>query len=122
MQKIEYHAVSHCMLFDYWETFDASHGGVIEDINEKSLLIQSPVNLSLGNELRIKVFFCVGIKLIRFQPFVKVVGKDLCRVEGLEAYEYKLKFIKISKENRLKLRNLLSIRMASQFGYLTSAS
>jgi hypothetical protein len=76
----------------------------------------------MGDELRINVFFSVGIKFYEFQPLVKIVGKDLCCVDDWEAYEYKLIFISISKEDRLKLRNLLSIRMASQFGYLASAS
>ena len=122
IEKIEHPEVSHRMPFDYWETCDASQGGLIGDITEKGLLIQSPVEMPMGGELRIKVFFSVGIKFYEFQPLVKIVGKDLCCVDDWEAYEYKLIFISISKEERLKLRNLLSIRMASQFGYSASAS
>jgi hypothetical protein len=98
------------MSFDYWETFDASHGGVIEDIYEKGLLIQSSANMPLGNKLEIRVFFRLGNKFVGFQPLVKIVGKDLCPVEGLEAYNYKLKFLRISQYDRLKLRQFLNIR------------
>jgi len=102
------------MPLEYWETYDSRQGGVLEDINGKGLLIQSTVNMPVGEELRIKVFFSVGIKFVGFQPLVKIVGKDLCRVGSLEAYEYKLRFISISKEDRLKLRHLLSIRGPKQ--------
>ncbi len=62
--------------------------------------------------LRIKVFFSLGIKFDEFQASVRIVGKDLCCVEGWEAYEYELEFISISGEDRLELRHFLGIRQA----------
>jgi len=95
---------------EYWETCDARQGGVIGDINEKGLLIRSHVNMSVGGELKIKVFFSAGIKFDEFQASVKIIRKDLCCVEGWEAYEYQLEFMRISEEERLELRRLLDIR------------
>jgi hypothetical protein len=113
-EKIDYSEVSHRMPLEYWETYDACQGGVIEDINGKGLLIQSHVNMPMGGELRIKVFFSVGVKFDEFQASVKIVGKGLCCAKGPETYDYKVKFISISNEDRLKLRHLLSIRRPKQ--------
>ena len=99
---------------EYWETCDARQGGVIGDINEKGLLIRSHVNMPIGGELKIKVFFSLGIQFDGFQASVKITGKDLCCVEGWEAYEYELEFIRISEEDRLQLRRLLNIRQPKE--------
>jgi len=100
----------HRVPLEYWETCDARQGGVIGEIDERGLLIRSHVNMSIGGELRIKVFFSTEIKFDEFQASVKIIGKDLCCVEGWEAYEYELEFVSISEEDRLELRRLLNIR------------
>ena len=95
---------------EYWETSDARQGGFIVDVNERGLCVLSPVDMYIGGELRISVFFSLGCEFDGFQVLTRIIGKDLCCQEGWESYEYKLEFIGISEEDRPKLSNLLRVR------------
>ena len=97
---------------EYWETCDARQGGIIVDVNESGLCVLSFVDMYIGGELRIRVFFSLGYEFDGFQALTRIIGKDLCCQGGWESYEYKLEFIGISEEDRLKLRNLLRVRQA----------
>jgi len=97
---------------EYWETCDSRQGGVIVDINENGLCVRSLVSMHIGAELRIAIFFSLRNEFDSFKVLARTVGKDLSCEEGWEAYEYKLEFIAISEEGRLKLTNLLRIRQA----------
>jgi len=96
----------------YWETCDTRQGGVIVDINENGLSVRSLVDMYIGAELRIRIFFSLGNEFDRFQVLARTTGKDLCCEEGWESYEYELEFIWIPEQDRLKLRNLLRVRQA----------
>ena len=98
------------MPLEYWETCDARQGGGILDVNESGLCVRSLVEMSIGGELRISVFFSRGFEFDGFQALVRIIGKDLCCEEGWETYEYELEFIWMPEQDRLKLRNLLSFR------------
>jgi len=98
------------MPLEYWETCDARQGGVIVDVNESGICVLSFVDMSIGGELRISVFFSLGREFDGFQALTRIIGKDLCCQEGWESYEYKLEFTGISEEGRLKLRNFLKVR------------
>jgi hypothetical protein len=100
----------HRVVHEYWETCDARQGGIIGDINESGLLIQSPVNMSVGEELEIRVFFSLGIEFDQFQASARIIEKALSCVEGWEAYNYKLEFMRVSEEDRLTLIQFLHIR------------
>ena len=95
---------------EYWETSDARQGGLIVDVNDRGLCVLSPVDMHIGGELRISVFFSLGCEFDGFQALTRIIGKDLCCQEGWESYEYKLEFIGISEEDRPKLSNLLRVR------------
>ena len=95
---------------EYWETSDARQGGLIVDVDERGLSVLSPVDMYIGGQLRISVYFSLGCEFDGFQVLTRIIGKDLCCLEGWESYEYKLEFIGISEEERLKLGNLLRIR------------
>ena len=45
------------MPLEYWETCDARQGGIIVDVNECGICVLSFVDMSIGRELRISVFF-----------------------------------------------------------------
>jgi hypothetical protein len=98
------------MPLEYWETCDTRQGGTVLDINENGLSVRSLVDMFVGGELRIRVFFCLGYEFDGFQALTKITGKDLCSEGGWEAYEYELAFVGISEHDRLKLRNLLTMR------------
>ena len=102
--------VFHVVPLGYWETCDARQWGVIESISEKSLWIRSDVSMSIGAELRIKVFCRLGYDFDDFRTLIKITGKEPCWEGGLEAFEYELEFIVISEEDRLKLGNSIRIR------------
>ncbi len=99
----------------YWETCDALQSGVVVDINENSLSVRSPSDMHIGTELRISIFFSLGNEFDRFQALSRTTGKELVSEEGWEAYEYELEFIYITEQDRLKLRNFLSFRLAREF-------
>ncbi len=102
--------MKHGIPFDYWETSDARQGGVIEDINEKGLCVHSIVDMRIGGELGIRVFYSLGNGFGGFYVLAKIVGKDLCCSEGWETYKYDLEFSEISGSDRQKLSNFLRIR------------
>ncbi len=95
---------------EYWETHDARRGGVIVDINENRLWVRSPVDMHIGAELGISVYFSHGFEFDGFQVLARTAGKDLGCQEGWEVYEYELEFIGISEPDLLRLRNFLKIR------------
>ena len=98
------------MPLEYWETCDSRQGGIIIDINGKGLCVRSPIDMHIGGELGIKIFFYVGYDFDGFQALTKITGKDLCSEEGWEVFEYKLEFIRISEPDFPKLSNLLRFR------------
>jgi len=88
----------------YWETCDARQSGVIVDIKENGLCVRSLVDMHIGAEFRIRIFFSLGNELSRFQVLARTIGKDLYCEGGWESYEYELEFIGISEQDRLSIR------------------
>ncbi len=109
------------MLHEYWETCDGCQGGAIVAIDEEGLCINSPADMPVGGELKIKMFFSIGGIFDEIGLSARIVDKDI-RCEGdWEAFEYKLEFIKISEEGRLKLKGHLGIRRGNgKPAFLTS--
>ena len=100
------------MPLEYWETCDSRQGGDVVDIDENGLSVRSPMDMFIGWELGIRVFFSLGHEHDGFQALARIIGKNLCSEGGWEVYEYELEFIGISQRDLLKLRNLLAIRQA----------
>ncbi len=98
------------MPLEYWETCDSRQGGLVVDIKEDGLCVRSPIDMYIGGELAIRVFFSLGYEFDGFQGLARIIGKDLCSEEGWEVYEYELEFIGISESDLLKLRHFLKIR------------
>jgi len=98
------------MPLEYWETCDSRQGGLVVDIKENGLCVRSPIDMYIGGELAIRVFFSLGYEFDGFQALARIIGKDLCSEEGWEVYEYELEFIGISESDLLKLRHFLKIR------------
>jgi len=98
------------MPLEFWETCDSRQGGFVVDINENGLCVRSLIDMYIGGELEIRVFFSLGYEFDGFQGLARIIGKDLCSEEGWEVYEYELEFIGISESDLLKLRHFLKIR------------
>jgi hypothetical protein len=85
-----------------------SHGGIVVNASEVGLLIQSVKNIPIGTKLNIAVLFPKRFELANFEVIAQVIWKDLHWEEDWEGYQYGLKFIKISEEDRQKLKQLLN--------------
>jgi len=83
------------------------HGAMIVNASETGLLIQSPNNLSIGTRLNIAVLFSKEFELANFEVSAEVVWTKIYSDERRKMYQSGLRFIKISEENRQKLKYLL---------------
>ena len=99
---------------EYWETDDACHGGLVENLSEMGMLIYSIRNIPIGAQLSIRVFFIKGYELDGFQARGRIVWKGDCFQENWKGYQYGLEFISISQEDRRKLVSLLNSRFSSK--------
>ncbi len=88
-------------------------GGIVVDVSEGGLLIESPRDIPVGTELNITVLFPKGFELVNLKVVAKIVRKEPYRKEDWkgkqywEGYRYGLEFIQISEEDRWKLNILL---------------
>jgi hypothetical protein len=98
----------------YWETCDALQGGIIVTIDERRLRIQSTVDMGVGENLHIMIFFSLGQGFEGIKVSTKIVGKDLCSEGGPEQFEYEVEFTGMSEEDHLRLRNHLQIRQSTE--------
>ncbi len=94
-----------------------AHGGIVVNVSEIGLLIQSVKNMSIGMKLEIAVLFPKGYELANFDVLAEITRKDPCWKEDWEGYEYGLKFIQILEEDCRKLRQILSGQFAIEKGF-----
>jgi hypothetical protein len=87
-----------------------AHGALIVNGSEIGLLIESVKNIPVGTNLNIAVLFPKRYEMANFEVLAQVVWREICVKEDWEGYQYGLKFIQISQEDHLKLRQLLSGR------------
>ena len=85
-----------------------AHGGLVVNLSEIGLLIQSVKNIPVGTHLNIAVLFPKAFELANFEVLAEVVRKEIYWKEDWEGYQYGLKFIQIRKEDHGKLTDLLS--------------
>jgi hypothetical protein len=81
--------------------------GLTVDASESGLLIQTIKDMPVKTRLNIEVSFPKGFELSNFKGVAEIIWKDICNWEGWEGYMYGLKFIQISHENYLRLKQLL---------------
>ena len=87
---------------------EAVYPGLTLDASESGLLIQTPKEMPVGIRIDIEVFFPRKFKLSNFRAEAEIIWKDLSNWDDWEEYQYGLKFIQISKEDYLKLKQILS--------------
>jgi c-di-GMP-binding flagellar brake protein YcgR len=85
-----------------------SHGGLVVNVSEVGLLINSIKNMPVGTKLNIEVLFPKEFELANFKVLAEIIWKDIHFEEDGEEFRYGLKFIQISEEDRLKLKQLLN--------------
>ena len=114
MERRKHPRVSVRLPLEYWETDDACHGGLVENLSEMGMLIYSIRNIPIGAQLSIRVFFIKGYELDGFQARARIVWSEDCFEENRKAYHYGLEFTGISQEDRRKLVGLLNSRFSSK--------
>jgi len=106
-EKRTHRRVSVMLPIEYWETLDASQGGLVGNVSETGLLIYSIDGMDVGLELKIKVSFGMGYDFDSFEALAKIVWKDVHIETEWKGYKYGLELVQISQKNRQKLRELL---------------
>ena len=95
-------------------------GGIVVNVSEGGLLIETVRDIPVGKELSITVLFPKRFELANFKVVVKIVRKEPYWKEDLkgdsywEGYQYGLEFIQILEEDRWKLNLLLGGRFESE--------
>ncbi len=82
--------------------------GLTVDASESGLLMQTLKDVPIKTRLNIEVSFPKGFELSDFKGVAEIIWKDISNWEGWEGYLYGLKFIQISCENYLRLKQLLA--------------
>jgi hypothetical protein len=93
--------------YEYWETCDTSHGGLVENLSETGLLIHSIEDMEIGSELEIKVFFYDGYEFDLLKLLTRIVWKGNHCQDDWQGYKYGLRNLTISQEDQIKLSCLL---------------
>lgn len=84
-----------------------AHGGLVVNVSELGLLVQSVKNIPIGTKLNIAVLFPKGFELTNFEVLAEIIWKDLHWEEDWEGYQYGLRFIQILEGDHWKLKQLL---------------
>jgi hypothetical protein len=84
-----------------------AYGGLVVNMSEKGLLIESVKDLPVGTKLSIDVLFPKEFELANFEVLTEVVRKEMYLKEDWEGYQCGLKFISIREDDNCKLRQLL---------------
>jgi hypothetical protein len=81
--------------------------GLVSNVSERGLLIQTFPDMPIGTKITINVFFSKDFEVANFRGMAEVVWKDSYFWDDWEGYQYGLKFIYMSNEDCLKLARLL---------------
>lgn len=85
-----------------------AHGGLVINVSETGLLIYSIKDMPVGLKLNIAILFPKAYELSHYELSAEIIWKDFHCREDLEGYVYELRFIRIQREDRWKLKELLS--------------
>ncbi len=90
-----------------------SHPAHTGNLGEGGLLLHIPETIEMGQELALKVFFTSGRKLASASVHAQVVWKDI-RIENTGACRIGVKFLDISTEDLISLREFINDMLASK--------
>jgi diguanylate cyclase (GGDEF)-like protein len=88
-----------------------AYRGMTIDASESGLLIQTLKGMPVGLRIDIEIVFPKKLYLPNFKAEAEIVRKDACSRGDWEEYQYGVKFIRVSKEDYLKLRRIISNAM-----------
>ncbi len=107
-EKREFPRIIITLPLDFWKS-DGSNivPGIVINMSLGGLLIQSFKDLPIGLRIDIKVLFSQVLEVTDFKAVAEIIWKDMDIWEGWEGYQYGLKFVQISNEERNKLEEVL---------------
>ena len=110
-EKREFSRIIITLPVDFW-TGDGANivPGIVLNMSIGGLLIQSFKDLPTGLKIDIKVLFSQVLGITDFKAVAEIIWKDIDIWEGWEGYQYGLKFVQISDEERIKLEKVLNNR------------
>jgi len=91
--------------------------GQVINASATGLLIQTFKDMPIGKRISVEVRYPGGPKSSSVNAISEIIWKDIYVWEGWDAYQYGLKFVQISDEDLLRLKQLLGSR--SGFGEAT---
>lgn len=83
------------------------HPALTFDASESDLLIQALKDMPIGIRIDIEVLFPKKLNLANFRAEAELVWKNICNWKTWKGYQYGLKFIQVSREDFLKLKQIL---------------
>jgi len=86
---------------------EAGYPGLTLDASESGLLIQTFKEMPVGIKIDIEVLFPKKLKWSNFKAEAEIIWKDISYWDDWEGYQYGLRFIQISNEDHLKLKEIL---------------
>jgi len=99
---------------EYRDTGDSRlRGAIVVNASEGGFLIETVSDIPLGTELSITVLYPKGFQLVDLKVVAKIVWKEPNWKEDWKVgrkwkeYQYGLKFVQVSEEDRWKLNLLL---------------
>jgi len=92
---VEYYRINSNFLYS-GSTFNASEGG---------LMVKLPERLGIGQYLKLKLFFSIGLDMDSIEALSQVVWVD--DLEQEEGYRYGVRFVAISSEDMSRLKTFL---------------
>jgi c-di-GMP-binding flagellar brake protein YcgR len=84
-----------------------SQGGIVVNLSEGGLLIQSVRDMPVGEKLNIEVLFPKEFALTHFEVVAEIIWKEKHMKEDWEGFRYGLRFIQISEGDHRQLKQLL---------------
>jgi PilZ domain len=107
-EKREFPRIIITLPLDFWMS-DGSNivSGIVINMSLGGFLIQSFKDLPVGLRIDVKVLFSLILEIGDFKAVAEIIWKDMDIWEGWEGYQYGLKFVQISNEERNKLEEVL---------------
>ena len=94
----------------HFQTYEngGAYPGLTIDASESGLQIQTLKEMPVGIRIDIEILFPKKLNLANFKAETAIVWKKVCNWKDWRGYQYGLKFTQVSKEDYLKLRQILS--------------
>ena len=99
---------------EYWKMNDSDcRGGLAANISETGLLVLSTHRMGIGKSLKITVMFPNGYELNKFDVLARVIWQGRHTETYWTGYKCGVKFVLISKNDRVKLDHFLSAHLSA---------